>query len=445
MSDRINTSEHQAWVDIDSVKPTAGYDFGTDATNKDIAKNFGLKFESDKNNQASEIKIGPFVGVQRLSVTDGTDVIAHSSPKQFDNKTMDYAAMFDYCMGNPTVARHMGKCFFVWTDESQIPIEKDKQIYELLIFSFVNSLHELCQRHLRRTAIRRTENLVGKVKGRIMVSQQIRQNLSVNRPDRVVCNYIEHNIDCRENQILRAALEVAAKYISAKGYDNLNQKIGFCRNALEGVSVRRIDRREFIGIRYAGAFQHYKEAHGLAKAVLFTLGINPEDHSQAQKEMTQVYPFVLCTFELFERFTEAVLRRQYKDHQLWVGYDNNDLTSDGYTVRPDMILIDNDGTPYIIDAKYKVVPNGKACDEDRKDAYKSVAYAHHFGVIKLIESYLAKLGHDENLCKNRKTVLLYPQLVKTEKQNHSITFTGYIDVGFSRLIKVTIPCPMQKL
>ncbi|MCX8500569.1 MAG: hypothetical protein ORO03_02575 [Alphaproteobacteria bacterium] len=439
MSEVIETVEHQQWQFHPSVKPSAGYVFGTDATNRSTAKDFGLRFASNLANPYTEIKIGPFVGLVNLPGTDGGLIVARSKPKQFAGKTMDYAAMFDFCMGDATVAQRMENCFFVWTDEDQIEVDKDENFTDLLILAFVNELHSLCLRHLRQRAVRRTETLVGKVKGRILVAPQIRQNLAVNRPDRMDCSFFEQTRDCRENQILRSALEVAASWMRKMGRDhaNLRDKMQFCRNALDGVSIRRIHPREFLGIRYAGAFQHYRQPHGLAKAVLFSLGINPEDRSAAA-QTERVYPFVLCTFELFERFTEAVLRRQFKAEQLWVGYRNQNLADGGYSVRPDMIVIANDGTPFIIDAKYRVN------DGDNGDAYKSVAYAYHFGVIDKTNSLLSENNYDpEANIDKRKSVLLYPNLVVQGDQNYKIDFNGHTDVGFKRLIKMTIDCPMK--
>lgn len=72
------------------------------------------------------------------------------------------------------------------------------------------ALRELCQRHLRRNYVRVTENLTGCMKGRILVGEQIRQNLARERIDRTVCEYGRFDDDCLENRILRAALEVSA-------------------------------------------------------------------------------------------------------------------------------------------------------------------------------------------------------------------------------------------
>ena len=437
----IKFTEHEAFnppANYCGKIPTSGYEFGVDATNQTTAKNFGLSFTEASN---KEIKIGPYVGVVRLpDDNDKLTIIAESRPKKFDENTIDYAAMFDACLGDAIVSRHLNKCFFIWPEEPKILRKEDDLFRKLLIFAYINELHSLCQKHLRRNTIRRSENLVGRVKGRILVPQQIRQNHAINRPERMICNFIEHHLDCRENRILCAALEVAASFLNQKNlaFPNLQQKISYCRAALDGVAVTRIKQRDFLDIRYAGAFHHYKPAHKLAKAVLFSLGINQEDRSQPQNS-NGIYPFVLCTFELFERYVETLLRKKFPNANIWVGYDNNDLSIDGenYKVRPDFIIMTHDNKALIIDAKYKIA------DTDNNDAYKSVAYCYHEGVITQIKQMVEDIHSDDHvkqIIDNRTSILLYPELVDDiESSDNNLNYESVN--SFKKLSKGKIKSP----
>ena len=93
-----------------------------------------------------------------------------------------------------------------------------------------------------------------------------------------------------------------------------------------------------------------------------------------------VPPFALCTYELFERYAEAMLRKVHGP--LWVGYNEkeNNLPGSRYWVRPDFIVRDRG---IVIDCKYKFYP-GVVDERERGDVYQVVAYSRHLGVLTCI-------------------------------------------------------------
>lgn len=362
----------------------------SDATKKDAAPYFGLQ------------KIGPtfqpgfFVGMARLPNSEGPLLVVHP---RF--KTLDYAKMFATCCADPVVSRHLGATFFVWPEERPIEVEPAPSWFTpLLVISFLASLDDLCSRHLRRNYLRVVENLAGRIKGRIKVRDHVRQNLARQRPDRVSCEFGIFNEDCLENRILRAALEVAAAYAVRHSFltENIHSWVRACRTALARVTVARIHPRDFQTARHVGSFRHYRNPHLLARAVLQHLGMDPENLSRSPKRMP-VPPFALCTFELFERYAETILRKS-DPYDLWTGYEENNLGDGRYRVRPDFI---RPKAGVIVDCKYKFFPDRQVGDQERADAYQILAYSRHSEILQ-------KISEAKGPERPKKLVLLYPDV-----------------------------------
>ena len=141
--------------------------------------------------------------------------------------------------------------------------------------------------------------------------------------------------------------------------------------------------------------------HSSRMGVLRHLGISPEHLDRQMKELP-VPPFALCTYELFERYAETVLRREHAD-DLWAGYSykKNNLGNERYQVRPDFLVIRK---REIIDCKYKFL-NEELEGSERADVYQVVSYSRHQAVRE-------KLGG----CDPSKLTLLYPEIVSDKSK-----------------------------
>ena len=333
----------------------------------------------------SALRAGFYVGLVRIG-----DQVVESKPRF----NLDYAQMFAACADDPIVAQHLDATFFVWPEEQWIEVEPAEWFAPLLILSFLRALYELCGRHVRRNYMRVTDNLTGRTKGRIRVGENIRRNIARKRIDRTVCEYGRFDDDCLENRILRAALEVSAAFLARNPITQAaNLWIGACRASLSGVSVTRIAFPDFRIARQTGSFRHYRRPVHLARAVLRNLGISPE-HLDEQEKDIPVPPFALCTYELFERYAEAALRKQHQS-DLWAGYSKDNLGGGRYKVRPDFLLI---RAREIIDCKYKFL-RGELDENERADAYQLASYSRHRAVLE-------KLGGKAP----SKLTLLYPEI-----------------------------------
>jgi 5-methylcytosine-specific restriction endonuclease McrBC regulatory subunit McrC len=164
--------------------------------------------------------------------------------------------------------------------------------------------------------------------------------------------------------------------------------------------------------------------------ILRLLGTDPT--SYIPQRPSAIPPFALCTYELFERFAEVLLRKRFK--KIWTGYEDKNLFSrDGkFFVRPDFLIKD---CKWIVDCKYKKYP--ESLEKAREDVYQVVAYSRHKGVLKELS---------DNEKDPEKMILLYPE-VNSEWENWELIHkkvTKEVDNSFTIPLEIrTLYCPQK--
>ena len=358
-------------------------------------RTLGLHWNGD------EIRPGNYIGAVWVGAADDRLVLCVGS--KFADPKMDYIAMFADCCADSQIGEQMHSCFQVWTEQKLIEIPNDELFSFMVVVAFLRELNTLCTRHLRRHFHRRRENFTGKVKGKIIISENLRRNIG--HAERMFCEYQAISDDILENRILRAALEKAARYLSAnhklvKKHSSMQRWVHACRAHLHGVSVVHITPRDFCAVRSRGAFAPYYRPIHLAKAVLCHFGFNP--HAE-QEEETKTPPYAIDSEKLFERYAELQLRREY-ENIVMPSDIRNPNAGFNVSVRPDFYVPrQSDKTPLIIDAKYKKLKEGKP---QREDLYQVVAYSRHAGLLHEIN----KAHEDKNDAEGIALHLAYPWL-----------------------------------
>jgi len=378
----------------------------TNEADIEVAKRLGLHI--DKGSP----KTGDYVGLVWWPGHKGEKALC-VTPKF---KDMNYMAMYLECLQDPVVAPHMDKCFFFWPEKPLIEITESPLDFDSAPFAamaFVKELHEMVRRNMRKNFIRKEENLTGRFKGRLLMGQHIRKNLLAGRPDRNYCQYGTISEDCRENQILYAALERCSRKLMADEHVKKNAAlmgmIRTCRAALQGVTLRRyIHKRDFSGIRYTGTFVSYKRPHALAKMVLNHQELDPSYHQHESNgnDTIKVVPFALCTSELFERYCEVKLR-SIPNLTTW---DGNVNLGKKHPYRPDFLCVkkpnaDAKITPWILDAKYYRCYQEDNREITEENIQQLLKYSQH----KPVREKLISLGSNENL-NHLSLAILYPSL-----------------------------------
>lgn len=195
-----------------------------------------------------------------------------------------------------------------------------------------------------------TESLDSRVKGKILVGQQIKNNLVKNRLTKTICNYQEYGINTEENQLLKLVLEFVTSYLSQKRHifnqdqnQELQNILHYCLPAFEHVEVLKHKHQKLHSKRNV-FYKEYEEAIKIGGYILkrYSFNINKASQSQATTP-----PFWIDMSRLFELYVFQKLKQLFPEpksvtyHDTFMGGKETD------------ILIRAKGFKCVIDCKYK--------------------------------------------------------------------------------------------
>lgn len=294
--------------------------------------------------------------------------------------------------------------------ENEKPLKVDDRTSEensiITVTVFLIMLRLLCRKPLMGRMQKEEENLTGKVKGKIVIEKNIRSNTMYGRNDRFYCQYLRFSDNIIENQILKAALEKAKRFIAeyfhgcSKDNNNYISIISYCSNALRHISDIQVSGRACNGIKFSGCYTYYKSVMAMARMVLDDISVE----STGEISTTgYVVPYAISMEKLFEVYVRAYLKKNgiesYRskndkgirlekfDDKTDVFMEEEGLANPGKyisgSIKPDLILTDREsGETAVFDVKYKDYTNG----DSRNDRLQLLAYsmmmnANNVGII----------------------------------------------------------------
>ena len=289
--------------------------------------------------------------------------------------------------------------FHFFSDEDPIfmhdEIAKESSIITATIF--VSLLRNLCKRPLMGKTVAKEENLVGKAKGKIVFSKNIRLNSLKGRDDRLYCRYLQYTEDIIENQVLKAALKKAEAYLnqyfrSVAGTNNsFRDMLTYCNNSLAHITHKKISRFDLNNIKTTGVYVSYKPVVNAAKMVLNEITIAANGNTTIT---SYVIPYAISMEKLFEMYVRSYLKKagvksfdSQDDSIRLVRYDDKtavlterDKIYANYirgNIKPDIIIYDPKSNKHVIfDVKYKDSSNSRFA---RSDRMQILAYGLMFG------------------------------------------------------------------
>ncbi len=210
---------------------------------------------------------------------------------------------------------YFAKCYGIQFDEPTIEADaRLSQLTPMLVLHYVEVLHRLATRGLRRSYITREENLKAKVKGRIMLGRHLRQNVFQQRVDRVFCQYQEFTDDTPENRLLKRALLFAEQFIDGKSglrhkieNTNIPKHLRQLKSKFEHISDD-IEPYQIQHLSTNKLFRDYREAIRVAKMLLrrFDYSI-----AKAASEPQKTPPFWIDMARLYEMWVYSKLDAAY--------------------------------------------------------------------------------------------------------------------------------------
>ena len=166
-----------------------------------------------------------FVGVDWIKEEE---VAVQVSPKLNDGFEIDYVRMLNEALNETDNYEHLADLLTIHFEKPSIRISQQQDLLSIfLITEYLNILHRIVRKGLKRSYYRVEETLNNKVKGRIQVGRTIQRSLAKGRITDNVCRYQVYDIDSPANRILKKALAFCRK------------QVGVYRNALDTSVLER--------------------------------------------------------------------------------------------------------------------------------------------------------------------------------------------------------------
>jgi 5-methylcytosine-specific restriction endonuclease McrBC regulatory subunit McrC len=264
---------------------------------------------------------------------------------------LDYLKMFLEVMAVPEAAQHTGGLLQIEWNEKEINIEsKDDQLTPLLVVQFLNILKRIVRKGLRKSYYRITENLNSRIKGKILVGQQIKQNVLRNRLTQTICSYESFGTDSAENRFLKKVLQFAISYIENNkavfqtSYHALEQLIAYCRPAFKLIGDE-VEEYALKHLKPNPFFSEYKEGIRIGQLILKRFAYN---FTQTAQQQIATPPFWIDMPRLFELY---VYSKMVVDNPKEKSHIHYQYSTYGNALD---ILVSYPGFQMVIDAKYKL-------------------------------------------------------------------------------------------
>lgn len=291
-----------------------------------------------------------------------------------DHHKLDHLGMLTEALTEPENLNHLGDLIDIRFDEEWIEVEGDSilQLTPFLMAQFLMIVRNIVRKGLKKDYYRVTENLQSKVKGKVLVAQQIRQNMVRNRLTNTVCSYQEYGIDTATNRFLKHVLKFVKVQLYNQQDQGLKDTLGQHLNYSLG-AFQRVSHQTFFKFEQQELNPLYKEYNVAIQLGNQILQLMDHDLSKASTVLQKYPPHWIDMSKLFELYVFKKLREQfpgYNEVQYHYKTDSQEL---------DFVIRSNEFKA-VVDAKYK--PRYKSGNPSMDDARQLSGYARLNSVYK---------------------------------------------------------------
>jgi len=288
---------------------------------------------------------------------------------------IDYLTMFLHCFSSPITSDILSKIYKIDINSPRIRLPaKTFELTPFIIIHFLNLLKKIVKKGLKKDYVWVEENLSSKIKGKVLLSNNIKHNIIRARADRNYCKYQEYSFNCIENKILKKALNFVSSYIkhNFSGNKDLINLLYFNKKVFDYIEDYEVTANSFKLVKINNLYREYNEALEVAKMIFkrFDYSIN-----QTTAKEAEFPPFHIDMSLLFEIYTYSLLHQTYGNE---IKYQYH-----GKYGEIDFLNVKN---RTIIDTKYKEKYINKY---DINDIRQLSGYSRDINVIK-------KVGFDIN-------------------------------------------------
>ena len=264
-------------------------------------------------------------------------------------ENIDFMQMFSKCFEYSSIIKDFDEIYNINFEKKPIEHKDNKLINDLdilIAFHFLRTLEVELHNGLKRNFIRREENLKSKIKGKIIFSKHINKNIIRGREDKIYCSYLNYDINCLENRILKRALTICASKIQNIKNSLYFYCISFFNDVSDEISIGEIN-----NIKLNPLYKRYKLLIELAIKI-----IKLKRYKDTCNE-NEAPPFWIDMSLLFEKYVYALMLENIKDSKIL--YQNPYCHN---KFKPDFIITGKYN--YIADTKYKEIYNNDNFDTE---------------------------------------------------------------------------------
>ena len=374
-------------------------------------------------------------------LADLTDVeheyeIAQASLDPSLSPKVNYISMLLDIYSGDVPHQQIGDLITIYWDSASIKIEqKEDQLTPFLVVQFLNLLKSIVRKGLKKSYYKVQENLRNRVKGKILIDHQIKQNVFKNRFNNTFCEYQVFGEDNPENKFLKKVFQFVLSYVqnnevfftdTKSQIDNL---INYCRPAFEIINddLKEIELR---GVKYNPFFKEYTEAIKIGNYILKQFAYNISSTSANEIETP---PFWIDMPRLFELYVYQKLLQANKDDTSKIKYQFS--TYGNYLD----FLINNGADSMIIDTKYKLHYKEGHIHED-------IRQVSGYARLKKVRKYL-KLDLEDD--RNINCLIIYPDIHAEGNRDFSLreinqSMTQSPVKAYHKVYKLGIALPLIK-
>ncbi|ASK30279.1 hypothetical protein CEY12_09200 [Chryseobacterium sp. T16E-39] len=321
-----------------------------------------LNRNSEENQYSCSISSSYYIG---LDCFPNLGANIYIEPKiNNEEKQVNYVQMLLESLKEPENFEHLDGLISIKFDEDWIEIDNQLQplLTPFLIAQFLSVVKDLVKKGLKKSYYEKVENLNNKVKGKVLVGQQIKKNILKNRYTKTICKFQAFGFDIELNQFLKFVLSCVSIHLedyskNSDIYKNLVEIQRYCNGGFHQVSDNTFSKLDFKESN--PFFKNYNRAIQLGNQILALNDYNISKNSNKAKTLHP--PFWIDMSKLFELFVFGKLRDRYSlegEVQYHKKFNKQE---------PDFILNTNCGIKAVVDAKYKPrYLNGNPTMEDAR-------------------------------------------------------------------------------
>lgn len=231
-------------------------------------------------------------------------------PKQNNElDEVDYIGMLLESLQEPENLKHLDDLVYIDFHKPYILIDqKQDKLSPFLIAQFLQILKRIVQKGLKKSYYTVIENLNSRVKGKIIIGRNIKENIAKGKQICTICQYQEFGVNSDENKILKKAYQFSRRVIQhyKNGFEiqPLLQLINYIHPTFENVS-EDIDISKVKIFKNNPLFEEYGQALKLASLILKRFSYNI---TKTEQQLIMTPPFWIDMSKLFELYVYKKLR-----------------------------------------------------------------------------------------------------------------------------------------